>query len=99
LSIAENVVYGSVFPKFLATAATSFMSIFPIIVNVCPWNAFTEAYRDPSKLDAMKRTGHVPSKETVNWATEETKRLITRLQRAAKDRAKRTSESTLTAKL
>jgi len=58
------------------------------------WYAFTEAYKDPSKLEAMRHMGHVPSKETVNWATEETKRLITRLQRAAKGRAKRTSDST-----
>ena len=56
------------------------------------WNAFTEAYKDPSKLEAMRRMGHVPSKETVNWATEETKRLISRLQKATKGKAKRTSD-------
>jgi hypothetical protein len=58
------------------------------------WYVFIEAYKDPSKLEAMRRMGHVPSKETVNWATEETKRLISRLQKATKGRAKRTSDST-----
>jgi len=52
------------------------------------WIAIRRIMEGPSKLEIMKETGHMPSRETVNHVLEKTHYLILRLQRRTRGRPK-----------